>query len=83
MLTDNYKNGKSVSEMDIIMKDILIKYGLKNEKVENDYKLKDYIKKGFKCLTTFYLNNLEWNNFENYSQNFKEGMVFTKNIIKQ
>ena len=83
IIANYYKNGKTDREMDIIMKDILNKYGLKHEKVENDYKLKDYIKKGFKCLTTFSLNNLEWNNFKNFSQNFKEGMVLTKDILEQ
>ena len=83
-ITNNYyKYGKTDREMDIIMKEILNKYGLKHEKIENEARLKEYIKKGFKCLATFHLNKLEWNNFNNFSQNFKQGMVLTKDILEQ
>ena len=83
-ITNNYyKYGKTDREMDIIMKEILNKYSLKHEKIENEARLKEYIKKGFKCLATFKLNKLEWNNFNNFSQNFKQGMVLTKNILEQ
>ena len=77
------KNGKTNEEMDIIMKETLSKYNLKHEIINDENILKDYIKRGIKCLATFKLNKLEWQNFSDFSNNFKEGNVLTKEILEQ
>ena len=38
------------------MRDILPKYGLNFEKIEEENVLKEYLKKGIKCLASFYYN---------------------------
>ena len=77
------KNGKTNKEMNIIMKEILKQYNLKHEIVNDESILKDCVKNGFKCLTTFKLNKLEWHNFSDFSNNFKEGKVLTKEILEK
>ena len=77
------KPGKTNDQMETIMKEILPSYGLNYEKVEDEEKLNDYIKRGIKCIATFDLNNKEWRNFSNYF-NFKdENKLLTKEILEK
>ena len=43
-------------------------FGLHYKKLDpnNEFEIKNYIKKGIKCLLSFGLNKLEWNNFTKY-----------------
>ena len=52
IITPLGKAGKTNKEMEKIMKDILPEYGLKFEKIDKN-NLKDYLKRGIKCLATF------------------------------
>ena len=60
--------GKSNRKMEIIMNDILPKYGLHYEKLENENidKLRETLKKGIKCILTFDFDNKQWHNFTEY-----------------
>ena len=60
------KPGKTNDQMETIMKEILPSYGLNYEKIEDEEKLKDFIKRGIKCIATFDLNKKEWRNFSNF-----------------
>ena len=77
------KNGKTFEEMVVIMNEVLGMYNLKYEIINDEYILKDYIKRGIKCLATLNLNKLEWYNFSNFSNDFKEGKVLTKELLQQ
>ena len=76
------KRRKTDKEIDIIMNEILNKFGLKHEMVFNELYLKNFIKNGIKCLVTFHLNKLEMNNFKNFFANFKQGNILTKEILE-
>ena len=57
---------KTNEEMQKIMKEILPQYGLKYIEINDENILKDYIKRGIKCLTLFRLNNIECDNLNTY-----------------
>ena len=86
-ITKKYgKEGKTNGEMEIIMTDILPKYDLIYEKINEENKLKEFLKKGIRCLGSFGLNNLEWENFSNYFKDYsikKEEKVLTKEILEK
>ena len=54
---EKYKNNKEIQD-----------FGLHYTKldIKDELVIKDYVKRGIKCLLTFDLNNLEWDNFCNY-----------------
>ena len=86
-ITNKYgKFGKTVPQMESLMDNILPKYNLSYEKVEDENILKNYLKKGIKCLFNFGLTNKEWKNFSNY---FKDGTIkqeekiLTKEILEK
>ena len=64
------KPGKTNKEIEAIMGEILPKFGLSFKKILNENELINNIINGVKCLTTFRLNNKEWENFSNYANNF-------------
>ena len=80
------KGGKTNEQMEIIMSKILPLYNLKYEKIENEEKLKNFLKKGIKCIATFKLNEKEWNNFSEYFNDYKikdEEKLLTKEILER
>ena len=85
IITPLGKAGKTNKEMEKIMKDILPEYGLKFEKIDEN-NLKDYLKRGIKCLATFDLKKKEWENFcsyfKGYSFNSKD-KILTKEILEK
>ena len=85
IITPLGKTGKTNKEMEKIMKDILPEYGLKFEKIDEN-NLKDYLKRGIKCLATFDLKKKEWENFcsyfKGYSFNSKD-KILTKEILEK
>ena len=86
-ITDKYgKFGKTVQQNEIIMNNVLPKYNLSYEKVLDENILKDYLKKGIKCLFNFGLTNKEWKNFSRYFKDNsikKEEKVLTKEILEK
>ena len=78
------KEGKTCDEKEIIMNDILPNYVLEYEKVNEEQDLKQYWKKGIKCLASFGLNNKEWENFTNYFKGYiSEEKILTKEILEK
>ena len=80
------KGGKTNEQMEIIMSKILPLYNLKYEKIENEEKLKNFLKKGIKCIATFKLNEKEWNNFSEYFNDYKikdEEKLLTMEILER
>ena len=83
IVKDYGKTGKTNEEMEKIMRKILPSYGLSFEKVENEEILKDYIKRGIKCIATFNLNKKEWENFSDYFKTKEENKLLTKEILEK
>ena len=77
------KRGKTDNEINIIMNEILNQFGLKHEQVFDELSLKNFVKNGIQCLVTFHLNQFEMDNFKNFSQNFMQGNILTKEILEQ
>ena len=66
------------------MRDILPKYGLNFEKIEEENVLKEYLKKGIKCLASFYYNEKDWDNFSEYFNDDsieQKDKIFTLDIL--
>ena len=86
-IIDKYgKFGKTGPQMELIMDNILPKYNLFYEKVEDENILKDNLKKGIKCLFNFGLSNKEWKNFSNYFKDDtinQEEKLLTKEILEK
>ena len=78
------KIGKTNEEIEKIMNIVLPKYNLLYEKIFNENILKNYLKSGIKCLVTFALTNMEWENFSQYYKNYlikPEDKLLTKEIL--
>ena len=78
--------GKTDDEKETIMKDILPNFGLSYERFDDENILKNYIKKGIKCLVSFFYNKKEWDNFTNYYNDNsinQEDKVFTLDILNK
>jgi len=72
-ITKQYgKIGKTNTDMEIIMNNLLPRYNLIYEKIFDENKLKNYFKYGIKCLVSFGLTNKEW---ENFSQYYKDNTI--------
>lgn len=77
---------KTNDEKESIMRDILPKYGLNFEKIEEENVLKEYLKKGIKCLASFYYNEKEWDNFSEYFNDDsieQKDKIFTLDILNK
>ena len=86
-ITKKYgRGGKTVEEREKIMNAILKKdYDLDFEKIIDEDKIKEFIKKGIKCLCSFGLSKREWDNFSNYleKQSKEEEKILTNEILDQ
>ena len=78
------KIGKTNEEMEKVMNFVLPKYNLLYEKIFDNNILKNYLKFGIKCLVSFALTNMEWENFSQYYKSYSiqpEEKLLTKEIL--